>query len=55
MHLAFLPQCIFIIFKKSQIFHYFQELQCHFIVTEVPWEDSRALTQNKCQLHNNCK
>ncbi|XP_027133866.1 cystatin-like [Larimichthys crocea] len=32
-----------------------KELQCHFIVTEVPWEDSRALTQNKCRLHNNCK
>nr|XP_046257945.1 cystatin-SA-like [Scatophagus argus] len=25
-----------------------KELQCHFIVTEISWEDSRVLTQYKC-------
>ncbi|XP_008284674.1 cystatin-like isoform X2 [Stegastes partitus] len=25
-----------------------KECQCHFIVTDVPWENSRALTLNKC-------
>ncbi|XP_040906292.1 cystatin-F-like [Toxotes jaculatrix] len=29
-----------------------KELQCNFIVTEVPWEDSRVLTQKKCHPHN---
>ncbi|XP_023261488.1 cystatin-like [Seriola lalandi dorsalis] len=30
-----------------------KELQCNFIVTEIPWEDSRVLTKKKCHLHNN--
>ncbi|XP_037638675.1 cystatin-like [Sebastes umbrosus] len=25
-----------------------KELQCHFIITEVPWEHTRVLTQKKC-------
>ncbi|KAM6922864.1 cystatin-like [Lycodopsis pacificus] len=29
-----------------------KELQCHFVVTEIPWEDSRALTLNKCHPYN---
>ncbi|XP_054456671.1 cystatin-like isoform X2 [Anoplopoma fimbria] len=29
-----------------------KELQCCFIVTEIPWEDSRVLTQNKCHPPN---
>uniref|UniRef100_A0A8D3CJN9 Cystatin domain-containing protein n=1 Tax=Scophthalmus maximus TaxID=52904 RepID=A0A8D3CJN9_SCOMX len=24
-------------------------LQCNFVVTEIPWEDSRALTQTRCR------
>ncbi|XP_051234708.1 cystatin-like [Dicentrarchus labrax] len=28
-----------------------KELKCHFVVTEIPWEDSRVLTQNKCHHH----
>ncbi|XP_059215611.1 cystatin-like [Centropristis striata] len=27
-----------------------KELQCHFIVTEIPWQHSRVLTQNKCHI-----
>ncbi|XP_035519895.1 cystatin-like [Morone saxatilis] len=28
-----------------------KELRCHFVVTEIPWEDSSVLTQNKCNNH----
>ncbi|KAM7408681.1 hypothetical protein PAMA_002418 [Pampus argenteus] len=34
------PPCVYHLERK--------ELQCHFIVTEIPWEDSRVLTQKKC-------
>ncbi|XP_039994550.1 cystatin-like [Xiphias gladius] len=29
-----------------------KELQCIFIVTEIPWEDSRVLTRKKCHPYN---
>ncbi|GAA6223392.1 cystatin-like [Lates japonicus] len=28
-----------------------KELQCNFIITEVPWEDLRVLTRKKCHEH----
>uniref|UniRef100_A0A671YL28 Cystatin domain-containing protein n=1 Tax=Sparus aurata TaxID=8175 RepID=A0A671YL28_SPAAU len=29
-----------------------EELWCHFVVTEIPWEDLRVLTQKRCNPHN---
>ncbi|XP_030296917.1 cystatin-SA-like isoform X1 [Sparus aurata] len=29
-----------------------KELWCHFVVTEIPWEDLRVLTQKRCNPHN---
>ncbi|XP_073338673.1 cystatin-like [Pagrus major] len=29
-----------------------KELWCHFVVTEIPWEDSRVLTQKRCHPYN---
>uniref|UniRef100_A0AAQ5YQL4 Cystatin domain-containing protein n=1 Tax=Amphiprion ocellaris TaxID=80972 RepID=A0AAQ5YQL4_AMPOC len=31
----------------------FQERLCHFIVTDVPWENSRVLTRNECHPNKN--
>ncbi|XP_029963457.1 cystatin-C-like [Salarias fasciatus] len=28
-----------------------KECQCLFVVTDIPWEHSRVLTQNKCHLN----
>ncbi|XP_034538152.1 cystatin-SA-like [Notolabrus celidotus] len=30
-----------------------KDLQCHFIVTEVPWKALRTLAHKKCHLHTN--
>uniref|UniRef100_A0A8C2ZJJ0 Cystatin domain-containing protein n=1 Tax=Cyclopterus lumpus TaxID=8103 RepID=A0A8C2ZJJ0_CYCLU len=38
--------------KDAQICYLFQELQCRFIVTEIPWEGSCVLTLNKCHPSN---
>ncbi|XP_019943493.1 cystatin-like [Paralichthys olivaceus] len=29
-----------------------KKLQCNFVVTEIPWKDSRELTKKKCSLHD---
>ncbi|XP_042358605.1 cystatin-like [Plectropomus leopardus] len=29
-----------------------KELQCHFVVTEIPWKNLRVLTQKKCHPPN---